>query len=696
MHAPIVYFWKASVFIRLLPPFISGIILQWKFSFPFRLLIFLLMLCLLLLLVHSFFSIAVRFRFSFLNGHACFLLFAAIGATLTTTRNIQYSSDWYGHYYSDSSSVLANTIEPPVVKERSIKVIANVSAIITGNLHVRTKGKIILYFDRNTPLASLPYGTSLLFKKKIQEIRNSGNPGAFDYKQYCLFQGIAHQVYLGKNEFACLPASSKKALPSFIFASKQKILSILKKYIRGEKETGLAEALLVGYRDDLDKSLVQSYSNTGVVHIIAISGLHLGLIYLLMVKLCSPIARLKKVNWLSPLLIICGLWLFSMLAGAQPSVLRSALMFSCLALGEGFNRKTNIYNSLALSVFLLLCYNPFWLWDTGFQLSYAAVISLIIFIRSINNLVFFKSKLLNATWKLCAVTLAAQVLTLPLCIFYFHQLPVCFLLTNLVAVPLSSIILVGEIVLVVISFFPFAASITGEVLSFLTRCMNNFIEAIDAVPFSTWGNLQVSLPQTLILFLLIIAGSYWLMLKKPAGLIAVLIFLFAFLVLRSWSIIACARQTRLIVYNVSQKRAIDLIIGNHYQFIGDSTLQRGASRNFHLNPARTFFRCSAERKPPTSNKVSPYLNWQGKHILLVNTSVVFKTGNRRPHIDVLLLSGRPFLSIRSMFQALKIKQIVADASVPRWKAALWKKECEHLGIPWHDVSEKGAFAINLR
>jgi competence protein ComEC len=367
-----------------------------------------------------------------------------------------------------------------------------------------------------------------------------------------------------------------------------------------------------------------------------------------------------------------------------------------LALGEGFNRKTNIYNSLALSAFLLLCYNPFWLWDTGFQLSYAAVTSLIIFVRSVNNLACFKGYLLNATWKLCAVTLSAQVLTLPLCIFYFHQLPVCFLITNLVAVPLSSIILVGEILLVVISFFPFAASITGQVLSFLTRCMNNFIEAIDAVPFSTWENLQVSLPQTIILFLLIIAASYWLMLKKPAGLKAGLFFLFAFIVFRSWSIIVCTRQTRLIVYNVSQKKAIDLIEGNHYQFIGDSTLQSGALRNFHLNPARVLFRCSDEGKLCERNKLVPYLTWHAKHILLVDTLITFRPGIRKPYIDLLLLSGRPLLSITNLVQALKIKQIVADGSVPRWKAALWKKECEHLGIPWHDVSEKGAFAINLR
>jgi competence protein ComEC len=696
MGAPIVYFWKNSVFIRLLPPFISGVIFQWQFSIAFSFLILALLLCLLLLLAYSCLSVPTRFKFSFLNGIICFVLFSCIGATLTFTKNVQHSPKWFGNYYTDSSALLVTSIEPPVVKERSIKVMANVSAVITNNHSVDTKGKIILYIDRNTPITSLQYGTSLLFKKKIQEIRSSGNPGTFDYRQYCLFQGISHQVYLGKNEFSHLPELYKRAFPSFIFSLKQKILSILKKYIRGEKETGLAEALLVGYRDDLDKSLVQSYSNTGVVHIIAISGLHLGLIYLLMVKLVRPISRLKKFKWLCPLLIISGLWLFSLLAGAQPSVLRSALMFSCLAIGEGFNRKTNIYNSLALSAFLLLCFNPFTLWDTGFQLSYAAVISLVIFMRSINNLICFKSKLLNATWKLCAVTLSAQVMTLPLCIYYFHQLPACFLVTNLVAIPLSSIILVGEIILVAISFFSFPASIIGQLLSFLTRSMNNLIEAIDTLPFSTWGNLQVSHTQTIILFLLIIAFSYWLMQKKLAGLKAGLIFLLAFLLLRSSSFITCRQQSRLIVYNIPQKKAIDLIEGNHYLFIGDSSLQSGTARNFHLNPARTLFRCTVESKISAGHNPIPFLTWQGKHILLVDAELTFKTAAHKPSIDLLILSGRPLLTLKNIFRALKIKQVVADSSVPRWKAASWKKECEQLGIPWHDVNEKGAFAIKLR
>src|SRR5262245_60738277 len=182
----------------------------------------------------------------------------------------------------------------------------------------------------------------------------------------------------------------KNPFHEFHNTSRTKVLNILRANIKGEKELGLAEALLIGYKNDLDKTLVQSYSNTGVVHVIAISGLHLGLIYWLLSWLCKPLQRGRNFKWLRLILILTGLWLFGLLAGAQPSVIRSAVMFTCIALGQSLTRKSSTYNTLALSAFILLCINPYWLWDVGFQLLYAAVLSIVIFMQPIYNWFYFK------------------------------------------------------------------------------------------------------------------------------------------------------------------------------------------------------------------------------------------------------------------------------------------------------------------
>ena len=300
----------------------------------------------------------------------------------------------------------------------------------------------------------MEYGSQLVFSRPLQEIKNGGNPGSFDYKTYCLFQGITHQVYLTKDDFVVLPTTETNAFALFIEQSRKWVVATIRNYIPGEKEQGLAEALLIGYKDDLDKNLVQAYSNTGVVHIIAISGLHLGLIYWLLLGLTKPLKGNKKLIWLRLVLIIGSLWLFTILAGAQPSVLRSAIMFSIIALGEVLLRRTNIFNTLAFSALILLCLNPFWLWDVGFQLSYSAVLSIVLFFQPVYNWYCPQNKALDFLWKMTSVTIAAQILTLPISIYHFHQMPLLFLFTNFIAVPLSSLILIGEIMLCALFFIP--------------------------------------------------------------------------------------------------------------------------------------------------------------------------------------------------------------------------------------------------
>ena len=370
----------------------------------------------------------------------------------------------WGIIINTSALLVATLDETPVEKTKSFKANASISMMIENGKNIPVNGKVILYFKRDSLLPAMSYGSQLIIRKPLQEIKNSGNPGGFDYKRYCLFREITHQAYLKPDEFSVLPKLRiKNGSIAFLDDIREKVLNILRTNIKGDKELGLAEALLIGYKDDLDKTLVQSYTNTGVVHIIAISGLHLGLIYWLLVQLLKPLQRRKYMNWLRPFIIISGLWLFSLLAGAQPSILRSAVMFTCIVIGETIAKKTSIYNSLAFSAFGLLCWNPYWLWDVGFQLSYSAVLSIIIFMRPVYNLLYVKNKILDFFWKINAVTIAAQILTLPLSIFHFHQFPVYFLLTNFIAVPLSSIILFGEIFLCAISFIPVVAKLTGEV-----------------------------------------------------------------------------------------------------------------------------------------------------------------------------------------------------------------------------------------
>ena len=302
-------------------------------------------------------------------------------------------------------------------------------------------------------------------------------------------------------------------------------------------------------------------------------------------------------------------------------------MFTCIIIGEGFFKKGNIINTLAFSAFILLCWNPFWLWDVGFQLSYSAVLSIIIFMRPIYNWFYIKNKILDFLWKLNAVTLAAQILTLPVSIYHFHQFPNFFLLTNFVAVPLSSIILIGEIFLCFASPISFIALWFGKILSWLIWLMNSYIEKVEALPYSLWDGLQVSILQAILLFIIVACLGYWLIEKSGKGLKAALLGLLGFVLLRSVSFINARNQQKIIVYNVPRQRAIDFINGREYFFEGDTNLLKDDfARNFHLKPSRILHRIEPADSINDLLIDGNFISYKTKKILLIDGNISFIRG----------------------------------------------------------------------
>lgn len=684
--------WHKAPFIRLLLALAAGIAAQWYLPQSLSVLLICTGVCMAVVMAYSFTAVTTRYRLRVLNGFCLFLLVACTGGLAVWLQDIRNDVAWFGHSYQPGDYVQVTIQEPLVEKANSFKAVAAVNAVYKGQSATATNGEVLLYFKKDSLLPPLQYGSRLMLSPRLQRVKNAGNPGSFNYQRYSLFQGLTHQVYLTAQDYMVLPGTSKSRFRQFLYNSRSWVIATLRKFIPGEKEQGLAEALLIGYKDDLDKNLVQSYSNTGVVHIIAISGLHLGLIYWMLLTLTRPMKNITRLRWTRFLLIVAGLWLFSLLAGAGPSVLRSALMFSLIALGEVALRKTNIINTLAFSAFVLLCLNPFLLWDVGFQLSYAAVLSIVLFFQPVYGWLLFQNKALDFVWKLTAVTLAAQVLTMPLSIYYFHQVPLLFPLANLIAVPLSSLILMGLLLLCGIGFLPAVAGFAGKILQEMIFFLNRYIEGLDQFPFATWKGLSITVTQTFLLLLFALLFCFWLLEKQRRYAYVAFAFFAAFMALRGVSFFGAYRQHKVIVYNIPKYRALDIISGRDYLFVGDSMLlQDGFPRNFHLQPSRTLHRLSP--CTPTAQQNNFVLS--GKQFLLLDTALPFAAAAPRRTIDVLVLSKNPKLYLSRLTTPFYLKQVVIDGSVPAWKAALWKKDCDSLKIPCYDVSEQGAFILNL-
>lgn len=537
MATPFVPFWTAAPFTRLLPPLVAGIL--WRQYLPFCLAAGLGALALALVLFGLLSAANLRLRFRYRRAHslAIHLAILAIGALLADASDRSKQVALVDEFYSgaDASMPAAATLvtlrEPPVARPKTFKSQARINAIVKGDLRLQPAVDMLVYFRKDSLQPVPEYGDRIVCWKTPQRIQNRPEFGNFDYETYCARRNIYYQIFLRPGEYKVLEEKGGNRFDAMLTRLRNRVLSILRQYIPGDKECGLAEALLIGYKDHLDKTLMQAYSNTGVIHVVAISGLHLGLIYALLRYGCFPLGRRGPGRWLSPLIIIVGLWVFSLLTGGSPSVIRSAVMFTAIVLGESFSRRTPILNNLAASAFFLLCYNPLWLGDIGFQLSYAALLSIVLFMQPIYQLLKPKQALLRAAWKLNAVTLAAQILTAPLCIFYFQQFPILFLVTNFIAVPLSSAILAGEIGLCVVSAFPTLAQPLGLLITIAIRLMNRSIEWIDSLVFSSWANLQINISQVVLLYLCIGYIAGWLILQQKRwvypGLVCAILFFLA-------------------------------------------------------------------------------------------------------------------------------------------------------------------------
>jgi competence protein ComEC len=679
MRAPIPLYKKKPV-LRILLPFAAGILLQWYLQPSLSQLIIGALLSSLLLLP-VFLRPKARYRWRLLPGIALQGILLFTGAAWLMLRDVRQEASWYGAL-KDPEAVVVRLTAPLQQKPASWKAEARILQARVDGHWQPASGGVLLYLRKDS-LQPLPaYGQELLLRRPLELVRSSGNPGAFDYRRWCLFQGITHTSFLRSSDYLLLGKHGSR-LQEIMIGCRDGVLAILQRYL--PRGTGLAEALLIGYKDDLDKELLRTYSRTGVVHIIAISGMHLALVYGLLLLLTKPL-QAQRLRWLRMALVLAGLWGFSFLAGGGPSILRAAVMFSFIAFGSLIGRKGNSINTLLLSALVLLLVNPFWLWDVGFQLSFTAVGGILLFYRPIYALYIPDNRLLDGIWKGSAVTLAAQVLTTPLSLYHFHQFPVLFLLANVLAVPLSGLLVYALLALLCLSFWPAAATVLGKGIALLIDCLNNYIATMERLPVAVWEGISISLLQTILLYGIIAALAWGPLQRRAPAWRSAAACLALMLCLRTASFWSAAQQRRLLVYGIPKMAAVELHDGRQLAFGGDrALLQDPLLRGYHLDGAHTAFRLNDAAQP-----LPAVFSFDGRVVVHLQEGATFPAIRKA---DLLILSHRPRLYLPQLLEEGRIGSLVIDASVPAKTAARWKEDCARAGVPCHDVSEKGAYML---
>lgn len=682
MRVSSVPFFRKVPFIRILPCFIAGILIQYYFPHAVFLPAIVLLISLLLLMIHAFIPVRSKFRFRRLTATLLYTSLFCIGSLLTRERNISYQKDWIGKYATEAKSILLQFSSQPIERDKTWKIEANILAFQDQQGWKKASGRILLYIDKRTN--GLQKDQQIITEKSLQPITQMQNPGSFDYAAYCARQGIYHSLYLTAKDFYVVqqPKESKHILDR----AQEYVRVIFHQYIRGQQEKAIAEALVIGYKYDLDDDLLQAYSNTGVVHVIAISGMHLGLIYGILLFFTKLLQRNTISRWVRALCILLLIWTFTLLTGAGPSVLRAAVIFSLMLLGELLVRKNNTYNTLAASAFLLLLVNPFYLWDIGFQLSYLAVLSIVGISGPLYRSVYIPFRPFRYLWQLMAVTISAQVLTMPIILYHFHQFPNLFLITNLLIVPLSGLVLYGCIVLLAISPFHAVAMITGNMIEKILRAMNQLILFFDQLNFAVTNHIDLHFVQVVLYYVTVIAIGCRIVYKKPkytiigvaSGLITI-----GFHTDRQINI---RNNGRLVIYQMPGQTMTDIGSGGSYYSWTSNHPDKKAEK--YLAASRT--RLGLVQPMGTlSTKKYPVVRINQHSLVFTDKAPIHLTFP----VDIVVVQKGSFLNMSDLHRVFNARLYIFDGNNALWKIRKWKKEADSLHLRHHSVPEQGAFVM---
>ncbi|RAI91963.1 ComEC/Rec2 family competence protein [Algoriphagus yeomjeoni] len=424
-----------------------------------------------------------------------------------------------------SQSYLAEVVAYDQQKPNSFENLLEVKSIFADGAWKDAQGKVLIYHQNEQGLKP---GHVLMVSKSPEQIAAPLNPYEFDYRQYLARQGIFFRQFIGK-DFQVVDSTAGVGFEYFLVNLRHDIGEMLKTKIPDENAAQIALALLLGQKKELDPTIREAYTQAGVMHILAVSGLHVGIIYALFILILKPLKLKKEKARLYLLFVIFIIWLYAFLTGLSPSVVRAATMFSLLTFGQMRERRPSIYNILAFSAILMITINPDVIYEVGFQLSYLAVLGIVMIQPLILNLWLPRHKILEYIWQLTTVSLAAQLVTFPLSIYYFHVFPTYFLIGNLLILPLAFVIMQVGVPLMIFGWIPVLGDALGWALSWLIWTQNWVAEAIRLIPGGKLDRLTIGFSGMVLVWgiLLIVASWEFGSKRKLAWLALTLIFLWS-------------------------------------------------------------------------------------------------------------------------------------------------------------------------
>lgn len=663
-------------FLKFLFPFIVGIITAYYWECPIHTLV----LKILILLI----SIGI-FVFYILKYNICRCLFISLMIALLSwiyTSSYLYLSPLSEEVFENYHYYQFQLKEYPKIGEKTVRCRA---AILNSDTMSWFKTNIILTIALDSQSVKLIDSDKIWAFVKIQKTEFVKNPYMFDYKNYMRLKDVHLTAYLSSGNWFLKSHGHTNYLRQITYRIRQNLIKIFQNLSFENNELAVISAILLGEDDFLTKDLRQSYANAGVSHILCVSGMHLGIIYGVVYFLLSFLNTTYFRKVLKSAILLCIIWFYATLTGLSPSITRAATMFSFVILSAILKRETNIYYSLGASLCFLLIYNPLFLFQLGFQLSYLAIFGIVWFQSYIVARIKVKYKISRYIVNLAAVSFSAQLLTGPLAVYYFHQFPNYFILSNLSLMFISTMALIGGIVVLGLSSVSFLSSFLAAILNAILSLMNFIILKINNLPYSVTENIDIDFFQMLLIYVAILALFQILKFKSRYACFVLLLSFVVFFTDKFYSHYQCHQTSEVVIYAIDKHQLIQFRTGNTSVIYKDSSCYHSAfyvqnyNRIYHIEPQEYILEDLQGFKFNDLKMV-----FIGQHLDL-------QPSLNSQKVDVVWISRNPSFEIIDLIKQIEPQLIVFDLGNRKSYVESKIQECQALQIPYYSMYEQKCY-----
>lgn len=661
---------------------ILGIILGHYVTFDLQLVIILSAISLLLLSIAYWISRKKGTSLYFFT-FSTYVVFVLIGIISITFKNPQLNNKNYSNYLTGNVNQTVLVIDD-ILKSNSYYD-NYIAKVVTVNGRP-SQGKIKLNIQKDSTKNKFEVDDKIMVFEEFKTINKPLNPYQFNYKNYLAKQQVHHQMTVYDNSVISLK-NNKTTLRGLAHAFRQKINDVLiKNGFKGD-ELAIINALLLGQRQEISKEIIESYQNAGAIHILAVSGLHVGIILLLLNFLFKPLEKLKKGKTIKLIFVVLFLWAFAFIAGLSASVIRAVTMFTAVAFALATKKEINTYKTLLISIFFLLLFNPYYLFEVGFQLSYLAVFFIVWVQPQLYNLWQPKLKIIDYPWQLFTVSVAAQLGVLPLSLYYFHQFPGLFFVANLLIIPFLGLILGLGILIITLSLIDILPNFLASFYEYIIYLLNTTVGWIGKQESFLFQNISFTIISAILSYLVIIIFFKWFESKNQSLIKYILITVILFQSNLIFEKYLTNTSSEFVIFNKSRnsmlaKRNSDEVkIEHNLDSIANNTIIKD-----YLIGTRSSIKS-------TNNHIANVYQLKSQKLLVVDSLGIYTGLDFKP--EIVWLRNSPNINLQRLIDHIQPKKIIADASNYKSHIKHWQKTSKNNNIRFHYTVKDGAFIEEL-